>query len=188
LRWTAISFVAAGLAATALTVEASARAQSGIFVRNCRSAVYGDVGKNWRRNAIGVGPIAFVQAKAFARWSRSSFAPVRGTTDRYHAQKVLVVVDSGATVTVTVPAAELRSFSLLYDPSQFDENSYRVANGERKVTFHACRWQQSGGFMPGFNGGFIVAGPRCVSLNVFVNGKPRARLSLPLGVAARGCR
>ncbi len=85
-------------------------------------------------------------------------------------------------------AAELRSFSLLYDPSQFDENSYRVANGERKVTFHACRWQQSGGFMPGFNGGFIVAGPRCVSLNVFVNGKPRARLSLPLGVAARGCR
>jgi hypothetical protein len=186
LRWTAISFVAAGLAASALTVQASARSQSGTFVRDCRSAVYGDVGKNWRRNAIGVGPISFVGAKA--RWSRSSLAPVRGTTDHYDAQKVLVIVDSGATVTVTVPAAERRSFALLYDPSQFNKNFYRVSDGESRVTFHACHWQQSGGFMPGFNGGFVVAGPRCVSLNVFVKGKPRSRLALPLGVAARGCR
>jgi len=188
LPWTAISFVAAGLATPALTVQASAGAQSGTFVRDCRSAVYGDVGKNWRRNAIGVGSIAFVQANEFARWSRSSLAPLSGTTDRYDAQKVLVIVDSGATVTVTVPAAERRSFALLYDPSQFNKNSHRVSDGEWKVTFHACRWQQSGGFMPGFNGGFIVAGPRCVSLKVYVKGKTRSRLALPLGVAARGCR
>jgi hypothetical protein len=183
LRWAVISVGAAGLAALALTVHASARAPSGTFVRDCRSAVYGDIGKNWRREALGAGPVAFVGAKAFARWSRSSLAPLRGTTDRYQAQKVLAIVSSGATVIVTVPAAQRRSFALLYDPSQFNKNSYRVSNGEWKVTFHACRWQQTGGFTPGFNGGFIVAGPRCVALNVFVKGKPRSRLVLPLGLA-----
>ena len=172
-----------GIAALALTVQAFACAPSGTFVRDCRSAVYGDVGESWRRNAIGVGPLAFVQAKAFAGWSRSSLAPLRGTTDRYEAQKVLVIVTSGATVTLSVPAAERQSFALLYDPSQFGKRSYRVSSGEWKVTFHACRWQQAGGFVPGFNGGFIVAGPRCVVLNVFVQGKPRSRLVLPLGVA-----
>jgi hypothetical protein len=171
-----------------LTVQASARSPSGTFVRDCGSAVYGQLAQTWRRDAIGVGPVAFVQAKAFARWPRSSLAPLRGTTDRYDAQKVLVVVDSAATVTVSVPVAEQRSFALLYDSAKFNKSSYRVADGEWQVTFHACKWQETSGFVSGFNGGFIVAGPRCVKLSVSVKGKGRSRLALPLGVAARGCR
>jgi hypothetical protein len=188
LRGTAISFAAVGLVALAFTVQVAARAPNGTFVRDCRSAVYGDLGKNWRRDAIGARPLVFVGGKAFARWSRSSLAPMRGTTDRYQAQKVLVIVNSGAAVTVSVPAAERRSFALLYDPSQFKQSSYRVSDGEWKVTFHACRWQETGGFTPGFNGGFIVAGPRCVSLDVLVQGRVRSRLSLPLGIESSGCR
>jgi hypothetical protein len=180
--WTAISLAATGLAALASTVQASDGAQSRTFVRECNSAVYGDVGKNWRRSAIGAGPVAFVQAKAFAQWPRPSLAPVAGTTDRYEAQKVLAIVSSGTTVTVTVPAAARRNFALLYDPSRFNRKSYRVADGEWQVTFHGCRWQDTGGLTPGFNGGFIVAGRRCVSLNVSVKDKPAKRLVLPLGV------
>jgi hypothetical protein len=112
----------------------------------------------------------------------------RGTTDRYEAQKVLVVVDSAETVTVSVPVAEQRSFTLLYDSAKFNKSSYRVSDGEWQVIFHACKWQETSGFVSGFNGGFIVAGPRCVKLSVSVKGRARSRIALPLGVPARRCR
>ena len=177
-----IGFAASGLALLALMVQASSGAPSGTFVRYCSTAVYGDVGNNWRSNALGAGSLAFVQAKTFAEWPRSTLAPVPGTRDRYQAHKVLAIISSGATVTVTVPVAAQRNFALLYDPSRFNRRSYRVADGEWQVTFQGCRWQDADGFTPGFNGGFIVAGRRCVSLNVSVKGKPVSRLVLPLGV------
>lgn len=161
------------------------RRLAGTYVRECGSAVYGGIAKNWRHDAIGAGPVAFVQAKRFVDWSSSSLAAVPGTRNRYRAQKVLVLVSSGATATVVVPRSERHRFALLYDPSLFARRSHRVSDGERRVTFHACRWHKTDKLKPAFNGGFIVAGPGCVSVDVLVKGKRRSRLVLPLGV--RSC-
>jgi hypothetical protein len=180
---TAFALMALMVAFVARTSEVSARVTSGITVRDCGSAVYGQLAKNWRRTAITSGAISFVQGKYFAQWSRSSLAPVRAGTDRYRAQKVLAIVDPGATVTLIVPAVERQHFALLYDLSKLSQPARRVSSGEWKVTFHACRSQPTDGFTNGFNGGFIVAGPRCVVLDMYTRGKGQQRLALPLGVA-----
>ena len=96
-----------------------------------------------------------------------------GTRDKkpLPAQKVLVLVSSGATATVAVHLPERHRFALLYDPSQFGRRSHRVSDGEWKVTFHACRWHETDKLKPAFNGGFIVAGPGCLSVDVLVKRK-----------------
>jgi hypothetical protein len=139
---------------------------AGAFVRACEDSVYGDLGGGWRAQSVVAGPLAFVALRYAATQPAADFRPRGG---RYQGLKALAVVDAGATVTLVVPAAERRHLSLLYDPAAWrEDNRYRVADGDTAVTFQSCPPAQ---LPPGadgtqFNGGFLVAGPRCATLEV----------------------
>jgi hypothetical protein len=94
---------------------------------------------------------------------------------------VLVIVDRGATVQVDVPQIERRDVSLLYATAQPPGPDYRVRDGDSRVVFHACPDRATQ-----FNGGFVVAGPRCVGIDVRTDGGRRSRESIPFGVGS--CR
>ena len=100
--------------------------------------------------------------------------------------KTLAVVNRGAEVMVAVPPALRTHMALLYDPSSFrDDGLYSLSDGEPSVTFHACG---NGEGSPGptqFNGGLIVDGPRCVSLDITVAGRERRTVLVSLG--GRSC-
>jgi hypothetical protein len=101
---------------------------AGGFVRTCESSVYGELGDGWRRDSVVAGPLAFVALRAAAAWPAGE---LRRRAGGYRGQKVLVVVAAGETVTVTVPVAERRHLSLLYDPSAWsNQNLYRVTDGD----------------------------------------------------------
>jgi hypothetical protein len=174
LGWAGLSLL---LATVALASQVSARASSGVPVRTCRDSVYGDLGKNWRRNpgTIIVGPVAFPNIfAASSRESASTFAPRRG---RYPAQKVLLVLARNTTVRLVIPADERRRLRLLYDPGAWNPTgNYRLSEGNESTVFHACATETQ------FNGGLIVAGPQCARVLVYVARQARPLAArLPFG-------
>jgi hypothetical protein len=88
-----------------------------------------------------------------------------------------------------VRESELRYAALLYNPAVWnDRNAYKVEEGEVAVTFKACKKGERGpvggplNAMSQFNGGFVVAGVRCVPLDVRVQGREGAiPVRLPFG-------
>ena len=98
---------------------------------------------------------------------------------RYPAQKLLVVVDRGAIATVVVALKDRARVGLLYQPAVADP-PYRITQGTSAVEFEACHSSTQ------FNGGFIVAGPRCVQLDVHHNGK-LTRAWIPFGTGRQPC-
>jgi hypothetical protein len=137
------------------------------FVRTCLTSVYGQLGEGWKKKSVIIGPIALVSIRSLASVSPAEFEGIGG---RYFAQKVLVLVDPGTTVTLSVTPSERQYASLQYDPATFGNGGpYPMAAGNTAVTFVACKPGQSPYGQNGptqFNGGFIVVGARCVALNI----------------------
>jgi hypothetical protein len=143
--------------------DVSTSSPAGRYVRACEDNVYGDLGKDWRRFSVVVGPIAFVGLPGVATRPRSEFAP---DADGFKSVKALAVVDRGAEVTVAIPSAERAHLALVYDPTAF--NTHQIAEGETSVTFRACAKGEGPWRGPTqFNGGFIVDGPQCATIEVF---------------------
>jgi hypothetical protein len=143
--------------------------------------------EGWRRDSVVAGPLAFVALRHAAHWPAGE---LRRRGSGYRGQKVLVVVAAGATVTVRVPAAERRHLALLYDPASWnDRNSYRIADGQPAVTFQACPAAEHpfGADGTQFNGGFVVAGPRCATLEVSTPAAPAPR-QVVVSFGAGRCR
>ena len=147
----------------------------------------------YRRQAIVAGPLVLL-ARDYAGQSRSDFRAVPGRPGRYYAQKLLVVVRARQVVTVSVPRTE-QGLALLYGRADSRipyARGYRLADGERRVTFHACR-ENEPSFVPRsrktvgrwteFNGAVVVAGARCVTLRARVPGRARVfRVRVSFGV------
>jgi hypothetical protein len=145
---------------------AAAPGSPGAFVRTCRDSVYGDLGGGWRARSVVAGPLAFAALRDAATQPAADF---RRRGGYYQGIKALAVVAAGATVTVTVPVAERRHLALLYDPAAWREDGrYRLADGDTAVTFRSCPPAQTplGAGGTQFNGGFLVDGPRCATLEV----------------------
>jgi hypothetical protein len=90
---------------------------------------------------------------------------------------VLIVVEQGAVVSVAIATRMTGVASLLYDPEGFEQGGgSAVSDGAPAVTFMACPKGKAAIGPPNaatqFNGGFIVAGPRCVSVEVRVGNNP----------------
>jgi hypothetical protein len=157
------------------------------FVRTCDSAVGGTLPRDYERSSAVAGPLTlffFGQARANGRVSlvpRSQFEPVAGTDDLFEPFKVLAVVRPGAVVALEVPDDEPH-VSLLYDPAKLAGAPFRVEDGDRAVTFHACA---NAGEPTQFNGGFVVAGARCANLDVISGG--RAPVPIVLSFGERRC-
>jgi hypothetical protein len=159
----------------------SAGKDTDAFVRDCESAVYGELDKEWRRESLVVGPLSFVYGKSYNRRTPVEF---RGRNAKYFPSKVLVVVENGAVATVTIPASARRYASLLYDEESFGMGGrVGVDAGDHRVTFEACRKGESPFAVPEtqFNGAFIVAGPRCVPLRIRIDGAGTRRVALSFG-------
>lgn len=104
----------------------------------------------------------------------------------HEALKIYVIVKAGARVTLAVPRAHRRHLGLLYDNESSSGRpvgpyfSYRVSDGDSAVRFEACGRDERpfgsrppGGPYTAFPGGMVVAGPRCVPLEVRVEGRRR---------------
>jgi hypothetical protein len=157
------------------------------FVRACETSVYGELAADWRRHSVVAGPLAFAYLREAAGQPAGDFEKRPGG---YHSTKVLVVVEAGATVTVTVPPAERRHLSLLYDPAAWkDAGTYRVADGDPVVTFEGCRPSEHpfGAEATQFNGGLVVAGSRCATLEVSTSTSAAPR-RLTVSFGAGRCR
>lgn len=144
------------------------RVESGLFLRR--------IPPFYARRSVRAGPLVLV-AREYATRPASDFRPVPGRPGRYYPQKVLVLARAGSTVTLVVPRSE-RGIALLYGRDDWRipyVRGYRLVDGERAVTFHACRAGEPS-FVPGkhrpvgrwtgFNGGLVVAGPQCARLRV----------------------
>ena len=161
-------------------VESAGR-DTDAFVRDCESAVYGELDKGWRRESLVVGPLSFAYGKSYKRRTPDEF---RGRNARYFPSKVLVVVENGAVASVTIPASAHRHASLLYDEGSFGTGGrVRVDAGDHRVTFKACRKGESPFAVreTQFNGAFIVAGPRCVPLRISIDGARTRRVAFSFG-------
>jgi hypothetical protein len=155
-------------------------------VRACGSRVEGLPGA-LAASAIAVSGIRFAGLREAAGLRASDLAALH---NRYLAYKAVTEVDAGRDMTVAVAPASRTYARLLYDPRSFrDDGRYLLADGELRVRFSSCAASQprrSGGGAVGartqFNGGFVVAGRRCVSLLIASNANPRpARISIPFG-------
>jgi hypothetical protein len=134
------------------------------FVRTCDSSVYGDLGPRFRGENLTVGPITFVGSAGYETAPLRFFRTAAG---RFRPQKILVVVERGPPVTVTVAPRSRPFASLVYDPVLFNRRVDDAADGHTTVTFEPC-----GGNQPRtqFNGAFLVDAPRCVHLLVTAEG------------------
>jgi hypothetical protein len=165
------------------------------FVRTCEMSVYGTLDSPaWRKHSIIARPLVFYYADQYAEQPTSLFAPIPSQNGYYAGQKLLVLVRRDAVATVVVPESERPNAALLYNPADWnDRNTYRIADGESAVTFKACKKGETapvGGppnAMTQFNGSFVVAGVRCVPLEVLVRGREQTipvRLSFGAGRCA----
>ena len=142
-----------------------------------------------RAIAIRAGPLLLPGATTFRDQPPQDFEPIASHPDRFYAQKMLVLVRAGRSVTLSVPNSE-EGVALLYDRERWGvvvDGGYRIEDGERAVHFTACRRsepsfdpQSSGSPIVGrwtaFNGGVIVAGTGCRSIHVKFGHKTQTRV------------
>ena len=142
-------------------------------MRDCSTRAFGDLGPQWRREAVTAGPLAFVGMRHGVSDSR----PAR--PGRAWRTKVLVVVEPRSVITLTI-APESRAVAALgygARPLPLDaQGTVALADGSVSVRFVACRranpgaerWNRGTQF-PGY---FLVAGRRCVEVTVSFGAPP----------------
>lgn len=176
------AFVAYGLAAFVLAAcggevaPAPTSPPGRALLRTCETAAHGS-NPAFRRltTASPAAAIVFVNSLASGQSDPRFYEPPGN--GRFRRIKVFVGVAPGSTVTVVVPEPERGRVALLYDtPTDPSTELFEMTDGEIQVTFEACDDPDTG--FPGF---FLVAGPRCVELEVHL-GSEVGRILLPFGV------
>ncbi len=151
-----------------------------IPVRGCETSAYGALGSTPVNRA---GPIGFADS-----WARDQpMGEHRGS--RIRPTKVLIVVDAGATVTVTVPYSAQNRLRLLYASLTLDSRDgfYNFGAADRATTFVPCR-RGEGPFgdhpRTQFPGYFLVRAPGCYRVGITEHGSThRMHADLTLGRA-----
>ena len=176
--------------ASARLVGATAAASAEPVLRDCGSSAYGTLG-SWQPESAVVGPLGFVRSKAYAR-SRSTYFNTVGE-GRYRGLKFLTVVRTGWKARIVVSARQRANVALVHERTSFN-TPVVPSDGVHDVTLAACApgrpllgprsqaWTQ-------FNGEIVVAGKRCVVLNVYTakQGEPLPsgpiQVRLPFGAS-----
>jgi hypothetical protein len=155
-------------------------------VRDCRTAVYGRLAPSTRKNAVTVGPVSVLAVGG----KRPAEVEPSGIV------KVLMLIQTGRTATVVVPAGERERLSLLYDSGPGPKRPLRLSDGTSSVRFDACgaseEWAEGKPYPDEretqFNGGVFVRGAQCAMLDVWVDGQAGpSPLGLGLGIGDRPC-
>jgi len=132
------------------------------FTRTCAESVARQVSAaSWRQSVIA-GPLAIVQFRQAA-----GFLPVvlGRHPHGYQPGRYLVAVKQGHEVTLSIPASEQAHVALLYNLTS--GQYFQLSAGNVAVYFQACSgsatsWRQA----TRFNGGILVDGARCVTIDV----------------------
>ncbi len=176
------ALLASGLAAFVLAACGDDAAQvpstppGRALLRTCETAAHGsNPAFQQLTTASPAAAIVFVNPLASGQSDPRFYEPLGD--GRFRRIKVLVGVAPGSTVTVVVPEPERGRVALFYDtPTDISTELFGMAEGEIQVTFEACDDPNTG-----FPGYFLVAGPRCVDLEVHL-GSEVGRILLPFGV------
>ncbi len=138
------------------------------YVRTCSTSQYGDLVRGWQERAIVAGPVAFLGGTA-PRMAVERFGPGRAMP-----LKVLVVVDPNAAPTVTIALRSRSHAALGYNGIRHNGTGVPLADGTPSVRFQAChpdRTREPWNRGTQFGGYFLVAGARCVHIDVATRGK-----------------
>jgi len=173
-----------------VAVPAASQAEEPV-VRDCKGPRnLGDLGRDWRRQAVVAGPLAFVRMRDGYSRRLPSASPSAALP-----LKVLVVVEPKAVVTVTL-SARSRRFAALGYAASFRQGGRRVplSAGSISARFEACAHANaSTSRIPNagkpwnrgtqFGGYFLVAGSRCVDVEMRPEGRTTVlRRTLRFGV------
>ena len=145
------------------------------YTRSCADSVYGELGDDWRDSSIVVGRLAFVGAKHFRDAPRRWFRP--DGEGRYKTQKIMVQIQNGDDMIVRIPRRYRDKAALVYDPSLFGRR-LRIRQADYQVTFDVCAniaESPHRADVTQYNGGFVVAGKRCVPVDVLTDTGERLR-------------
>lgn len=155
------------------------------FIRTCDSRVgSGYDYDNAEIPILFLGPIAFLGID-FWWTSNQTHDYFKGDPEKPHEGiKFAVVVDGSAEgpVTVTIPEDNRHNVGLIYDPTI---RLPTVARTDHTVKFEVCE-----GIHAGFEGGFIVTEPTCMTLLVVDEGSENSKewtATIPFGVPEEAC-
>jgi len=134
------------------------------YVRKCGTSQFGDLGRGWQERAVVAGHVAFIGMSE--RWRP-------GGPGAWPA-KVIVVVDPNAAPTVTVAERSREHAALGYNNVRHNGTGVTLDQGTQRVRFEAChpdRLREPWNRGTQFGGYFLVAGRRCVYIEVATQGK-----------------
>jgi hypothetical protein len=130
---------------------------------------------------LSIGPVSFTGLRFAAQAPRSAVTPARG--QRFRLWKSVPVVDAGARVTVVVAPADRPHLRVAWNGGQGSA-----------VTFAPCApsvparaYQGTVGARTAFPGGFLVDGPGCRHLQIWVAGRSKP-LTTAVSFAAGPCK
>jgi hypothetical protein len=144
----------------------------------CDSQTYGNLGPQWRKGSTQAGPIWFIN-KGIAPSFR--FHNPDGTLK---AVPLIVMLRDNSTAWVQPSGTGKQYFRFL--PGFNGTDRYTLRDGKARATFAGCSEQNSmyGNGFTEFYLGIIVAGPRCITLDVRT---PGSRLPIPATLTFGKC-
>jgi hypothetical protein len=152
-------------------------------VRGCESSGQHGVGPTSYAGSLIVGPISL--GGLGSELAHTLLAQPRSSGGRYPALESIAILKAGTKVVLAIPRAERGAVALIYDKGKFREDGlYRVRDLDQVVRFEACRDPAFNHGISQFDGGIVVVGRRCFSLDLYVAGMPR-RLTRRLPIGAR---
>lgn len=150
-------------------------------VYSCDSQTYGALQPDWRRLAVQAGPLWILN-----RGIGPGFG-FRNPDGTLKAVPLIVLLRDDVTVSVELTPAGLPYFRFLAGFNTTDE--YTLSDGKPSATFTACSARAAlfGGGLTEYYPGVIVAGPRCIALDVRTSAsQPPHRATLQFGRCTTG--
>jgi hypothetical protein len=155
--------------AAAAALIAGAPLPPAAYVAPCPSGVSGGLPAHYERSSLLVGPLALYGVSGFARYPGRSIVPVRGSARRFPGFEQPATVAQGHSVVLAVAARDRAHVGFLFDHRAFRHavHGYRVADGTAAVRLRGCT-----ATCTQYQGGFVLDGPRCVTLEAWIDGDP----------------